>query len=199
MIYTDYIWDLGGTLLDNYKTSATAFKSVLLEDFGVNVVYTAVYDALRVSTDFAISEFAASLPDFRTIYKKREAQTLTTPVLFPDAACVLATIVEKGHRNFMISHRNQQVIGILKAAKIDQYFTEVVTSDNGFARKPSPDSINYLLNTYHPSHPVMIGDRAIDILAGQNAKIATIYFASDDKETVQATHEITRLADVLTL
>ena len=61
MSYTDYIWDLGGTLLDNYQTSATAFQEVLLEDFGINVAYDAVYDALRVSTEFAVSQFACLL------------------------------------------------------------------------------------------------------------------------------------------
>jgi phosphoglycolate phosphatase-like HAD superfamily hydrolase len=146
MSYTAYIWDLGGTLLDNYQTSATAFQEVLLEDFGVNVAYDAVYDALRVSTEFAVSQFAAGLLDFTALYKKREAQTLTTPVLFPDAERVLATIVQSGHRNFMISHRNDQVLEILETAGIAAYFTEVVTSSNGFARKPSPDSIHYLLD-----------------------------------------------------
>ncbi|WP_314088130.1 HAD-IA family hydrolase [Pseudolactococcus chungangensis] len=199
MSYTDYIWDLGGTLLDNYQTSATAFHDVLLESFGVNVGYHAVYDALRVSTDFAVSQFAAGLPDFVAMYKKREAQTLTTPVLFPDAIRVLATIVESGHRNFMISHRNDQVLEILAAAGISSYFTEVVTSSNGFARKPSPDSINYLLDTYKPGQPVMIGDRDIDILAGQHAHIDTIFFASEDQEMIKATHHVTKLIDILEL
>ncbi|GAX47208.1 HAD-IA family hydrolase [Pseudolactococcus reticulitermitis] len=199
MSYTDYIWDLGGTLLDNYQTSATAFHEVLLEDFGVNVDYQAVYAALRVSTDFAVYQFAAGLPDFTAIYKKREAQTLTTPVLFPDAERVLATIVESGHRNFMISHRNDQVLTILAAAGIAEYFTEVVTSSNGFARKPSPDSIHYLLEKYAPGQPVMIGDRDIDMFAGQNAEIDTIYFAPENQETVKATHHVRKLIDILDL
>lgn len=199
MSYTDYIWDLGGTLLDNYQTSATAFQEVLLEDFGINVAYDAVYDALRVSTEFAVSQFAAGLPDFTTIYKKREAQTLTKPVLFSDAERVLATIVQNGHRNFMISHRNDQVLEILETAGISAYFTEVVTSSNGFARKPSPDSIHYLLDKYAPEQPVMIGDRDIDILAGQNAGIETIYFAPENQETVKATHHVTQLLDILDL
>ncbi|GAB2022644.1 hydrolase [Pseudolactococcus yaeyamensis] len=199
MSYTDYIWDLGGTLLDNYQTSATAFHEVLREDFGVNVDYQVVYAALRVSTDFAVSQFAAGLPDFTAIYKKREAQTLTTPVLFPDAERVLATIVQSGHRNFMISHRNDQVLEILAAAGISSYFTEVVTSSNGFARKPSPNSIHYLLEKYAPVQPVMIGDRDIDILAGQNAEIDTIYFAPENQEMVKATHQVTQLIDILDL
>lgn len=198
MTYTDYIWDLGGTLLDNYHTSSAAFSAVLRDDFGVNVADEAVYAALRVSTEFAVSEFAADLPDFIERYKKREAKSLRTPILFPDAQAVLAEIVHKGHRNFMISHRNKQVLAILEAANIAKYFTEVVTSDNGFARKPSPESIQYLMAKYHPESPVMIGDRVIDIQAGQNAGIDTIFFMPDDTVTNLATHEADQLKAVLT-
>ena len=31
MKYHDYIWDLGGTLLDNYETSTAAFVETLAE------------------------------------------------------------------------------------------------------------------------------------------------------------------------
>ncbi|GFH43391.1 hydrolase [Lactococcus hodotermopsidis] len=196
MSYTDYIWDLGGTLMDNYQTSATAFK-MTLQAFGVNVAYDEIYTALRVSTDFAVSKFAASLPNFTAIYKKREAETLAQPVLFADATRVLATIVKKGGRNFMISHRNNQVLDILKSANIICYFTEVVTADNGFPRKPNPDSINYLLDKYEMTQAVMIGDRKLDITAGQNAKIDTIYFGNDNK--IKATYQISRLAEILEL
>ncbi|MFZ2746549.1 MAG: HAD hydrolase-like protein, partial [Lactococcus raffinolactis] len=52
---------------------------------------------------------------------------------------------------------------------------------------------------YSPTQPVMIGDRDIDILAGQNAGIETIYFAPENQETVKATHHVTQLLDILTL
>lgn len=199
MTYTDYIWDLGGTLLDNYHTSAAAFSAVLREDFGVHVVDEAIYAALKVSTDYAVSQFAATLPDFINRYKIREAQALRTPVLFPDAKAVLADIVQMGHRNFMISHRNRQVLSILQAAGISDYFTAVVTADDGFARKPSSESIQYLMTTYALVKPVMIGDRAIDIAAGQNAQIETILFAPEATETVAATHQVTQLKTILNL
>ena len=34
MKYHDYIWDLGGTLLDNYETSTAAFVETLAQ-FGI--------------------------------------------------------------------------------------------------------------------------------------------------------------------
>lgn len=199
MSYTDYIWDLGGTLLDNYQTSAKAFQHVLQQEFGITASVDDIYQALRISTEVAIDQFASDLPHFKDLYKKREVQDLKHPVLFPGAREVLAAIVKSGNRNFMISHRDDHVIDILEAAGISHYFTEVVTANNGFDRKPSPDSINYLINKYQLKQAVMVGDREIDILAGKQAGIDTIYFKSDDQLDVNATHNINRLSDILTL
>lgn len=63
MNYQDYIWDLGGTLLDNYGMSAKAF-AVTLADFGILASYQQVYDKLRESTDAAIAYFVPNQPDF---------------------------------------------------------------------------------------------------------------------------------------
>ena len=199
MSYTDYIWDLGGTLLDNYQTSAKAFQHVLMQDFGITASFDEIYNALRISTEVAIDQFASELPNFKDLYKKREVQDLKHPVLFPGASEVLAAIVKSGNRNFMISHRDDHVIDILKAAGISDYFTEVVTANNGFARKPSPDSINYLIHKYQLKQAVMIGDREIDILAGKQANIETIYFNSADQLDINATHNINSLTDILNL
>ena len=48
MNYGDYIWDLGGTLLDNYQVSSQAFLATL-EQFERTAEFQAVYDALKVS------------------------------------------------------------------------------------------------------------------------------------------------------
>ena len=53
MNYGDYIWDLGGTLLDNYQVSTQAFLATL-EQFGRTAEHQEIYDALKVSTSTAI-------------------------------------------------------------------------------------------------------------------------------------------------
>ena len=53
MNYQDYIWDLGGTLLDNYETSTAAFVQTLKE-FGLQAAHDEVYKALKVSTDYVV-------------------------------------------------------------------------------------------------------------------------------------------------
>ena len=50
MNYHDYIWDLGGTLLDNYEMSTQAFVKTLA-DFGCQASHDDVYEKLKESTD----------------------------------------------------------------------------------------------------------------------------------------------------
>ena len=147
MNYHDYIWDLGGTLLDNYEMSTQAFVKTLA-DFGCQASHDDVYEKLKESTDAAIKKFIPNQPQFLKAYKALEADYLKTPVLFTGASEVLQVIVASGGRNFLVSHRNKQVLDILEKTKVLPYFTEVVTSESGFARKPSPESMLYLKEKY---------------------------------------------------
>ena len=65
---------------------------------------------------------------------------------------------------------------ILKKTGIAGYFTEVVTASSGFKRKPDPESMIYLRDKYKIRSGIVIGDRSIDIEAGQAAGLATHLF-----------------------
>jgi len=67
MKYHDYIWDLGGTLLDNYETSTAAFVETLAQ-YGIEQEHDRVYEALKVSTAFAIEKFAPDIENFLENY-----------------------------------------------------------------------------------------------------------------------------------
>nr|WP_128835958.1 HAD-IA family hydrolase [Streptococcus sp. DD11] len=177
MNYQDYIWDLGGTLLDNYETSTAAFVHTL-QKFGKSAGHDEVYRALKVSTDYAVQQFASQEKDFLQLYKASEAEELEHPVLFDGAAELLERIVDKGGRNFLISHRGSQVWEILSKTGIAAAFTEVVTADNGFERKPSPASMLYLKDKYRIAAGLVIGDRSLDMEAGQAAGFDTYLFDS---------------------
>lgn len=182
MNYQDYIWDLGGTLLDNYETSTAAFVHTL-QDFGLHASHDEVYKALKVSTDYAVRQFAPTNKDFLKTYKANEAKELEQPILFEGASELLAQIIQQGGRNFLISHRDDQVLEILQKTQISAYFTEVVTASNGFKRKPDPESMLYLKDKYQIQSGLVIGDRPIDIEAGQAAGFATYLF--DDMKNLE--------------
>lgn len=173
MDYHDYIWDLGGTLLDNYGMSTRAFV-LTLGQFGRPATHQQVYNSLRQSTATAVQEFAADIPDFLRSYKRKEAELLEKPVLFQGAQEVLQKIVNSGGRNFLISHRDNHVLELLDKTGIRSYFTEIITSENGFARKPDPQRMLYLKEKYQIASGLVIGDRSIDIEAGEAAGFATL-------------------------
>ena len=73
MNYHDFIWDLGGTLLDNYETSTNAFVAAL-KDFHIQADHDSVYAALKISTQDAIQTFAPSY--FQFSYGIQEKRSL---------------------------------------------------------------------------------------------------------------------------
>ncbi len=81
--------------------------------------------SIKESTDAAIAQFIPNEPQFLKAYKKLEAEYLKTPVLFAGAHDVLQAIVASGGRNFLVSHRNKQVLDILEKTNLLSYFTEV--------------------------------------------------------------------------
>ena len=182
MKYHDYIWDLGGTLLDNYETSTAAFVETLAL-YGITQDHDSVYQALKVSTDFAIETFAPNLENFLEKYKENEARELEHPILFDGVSELLEDISNQGGRHFLVSHRNDQVLEILEKTSIATYFTEIVTSSSGFKRKPNPESMLYLKDKYQIENGLVIGDRSIDTEAGQSAGFATYLF--DDMENLK--------------
>ena len=175
MKYHDYIWDLGGTLLDNYETSTAAFVETLAE-FGIEQEHDSVYEALKVSTAFAIEKYAPGIENFLEKYKENEARELEHPVLFDGIPTLLENISDQGGRNFLVSHRNDQVLEILAKTEIAPYFTEVVTASSGFKRKPDPESMIYLRDKYHITLGLVIGDRTIDVEAGHAAGLDAYLF-----------------------
>lgn len=163
--------------MDNYVSSSQAFLRTL-EREGRTAELADIYTSLKEATDVAILRYAAGIPDFRRKYRLEEAKELARPVLFPGIPQLLETLQAAGAQHFLVSHRDQQVIEILQATGILSYFTEVVTSNQGFARKPSPEAFLYLKDKYGLDKTLVIGDRPMDMIAGQNAGMATYLFDS---------------------
>ena len=82
------------------------------------------------------------------------------------------------------------------------YFDDIVTSLDGFERKPSPDGINYLIEKHHldKEKTFYVGDRPMDILCAANAHIKSIMFVPDNsvaRSTGKETYIIKDLLDII--
>ena len=96
----------------------------------------------------------------------------------PGVAQVLRTICAGGRHNYIFTHRRvSETSAYLQKNDLDGCFREIVAPENGFAGKPAPDAVLYLMQKYHmaPAETVMVGDREIDLGSGRNAGVRTAH------------------------
>ena len=116
-------------------------------------------------------------------------------VLMPGAREVLDWTDQVGIRNFVYTHKGDNAFAILRDLGLESYFKEILTSQSGFARKPSPEATNYLLDKYrlNPDNTYYIGDRTLDVEFAQNSGIQSLNFLESSYE---GNHRIQALADI---
>lgn len=183
------IWDFDGTLFDTYEVMGRALEitfrkvgvSEPLEDI-IRLMKISISEALRYYTDkYRIDE------QFITSYEKtRREMELEECKPYPEALELLKHIKDTGRYNFLFTHRGVSSIGFLQKYQIYDYFTDCITSQHSFERKPSPAAILHLTEKYKmkPQEAIMIGDRDLDILSAKNAGIHACFF--DDAGAVCA-------------
>ena len=196
---TAFIWDLDGTLLDSYE----AILSGIEETFGQ---FSIPYDKEKVREfilKFSVQDLLVQVAEERNlnaeVLNQVRAQSLAEKnaqvVLMPCAREVLAWADQVGIRNFVYTHKGDNAFTILKDLGLESYFTEILTSQSGFERKPSPEAATYLLDKYQldPEKTYYIGDRTLDVEFAQNSGLQSINFLESSYE---GNHRIQELADI---
>ena len=193
------IWDLDGTLLDSYE----AILSGIEETFGQ---FSIPYDKEKVREFIlkcSVQDLLVQVAEERKldveVLNQVRAQSLAEKnaqvVLMPGAREVLAWAKETEIQQFVYTHKGDNAFAILRDLGLKSYFTEILTSQSGFARKPSPEAATYLLDTYQldPEKTYYIGDRTLDVEFAQNSGIQSINFLESSYE---GNHKIQALADI---
>lgn len=196
---TAFIWDLDGTLLDSYE----AILSGIEETFGQ---FSIPYDKEKVREfilKYSVQDLLVQVAEERKldveVLNQVRAQSLSEKnaqvVLMPGAREVLAWADQAGIRNFVYTHKGDNALTILRDLGLESYFTEILTSQSGFARKPSPEAATYLLDKYQldPEKTYYIGDRTLDVEFAQNSGIQSINFLESSYE---GNHRIQSLTDI---
>lgn len=205
MTYKNFIWDFDGTLFDTYPVMLNTLAQALAE-FGVaGLDRAALYQSMKLKSVRFVEQQMASKYGFSAEalakrYHELEHASQREPQPYTGAKEVLQAVVAQHGQNFLDTHRNQSVYQYLQAAGLRGYFVGGVDADQDFPRKPDPGAILAIMAQYQlaPNETVIIGDRRLDIEAGTNAGIATIYFNVDRlNDAPMATHQIQQLTDVL--
>ena len=196
---TAFIWDLDGTLLDSYEAILSGIEETYAQ-------FSIPYDKEQVREfilKFSVQDLLEKVAEERKldveVLNQVRAQSLAEKnaqvVLMPGAREVLAWAKETGIQQFVYTHKGGNAFTILRDLGLESYFTEIITSQSGFARKPNPEAATYLLDKYqfNPERTYYIGDRTLDVEFAQNSGIQSINFLESSYE---GNYRIQALADI---
>ena len=196
---TAFIWDLDGTLLDSYEAILSGIEETFCQ-------FSILYDKEKVRDfilKYSVQDLLEQVAEERNLDAKElnqvRSQSLAEKnaqvVLMLGAREVLAWADEAGILQFVYTHKGDNAYTILRDLGLESYFTEILTSQSGFSRKPSPEVATYLLDKYelNPRTTYYIGDRTLDVEFAQNSGIQSINFLESSYEGNQ---RIQVLADI---
>ena len=180
------IWDVDGTLFDTYPAIAEAFR-LAVKDLGHDAPIERITAAAKQSLGTCVSNLANEYgldedeigDRFERYYNQMRPEDQPP---FPGVSKICSTICAQGGRNLIITHRgNLGVNKLLAAHQMSELFSGQITRDDGFAKKPNPAAFVAMLQRYqlNTAETITVGDRDIDILAGQAAGIFSCFFGID--------------------
>ena len=196
---TAFIWDLDGTLLDSYEAILSGIEETFAQ-------FSIPYDKEQVREfilKFSVQDLLEKVAEERKldveVLNQVRAQSLAEKnaqvVLMSGAREVLEWADQAGIQQFVYTHKGDNAFTILRDLGLESYFTEILTSQSGFARKPSSEAATYLIAKYQldPDNTYYIGDRTLDVKFAQNSGIQSINFL---ESTYEGNHRIQALADI---
>ena len=180
-----FIWDLDGTLLDSYEAILAGIQETY-EQFDIPFDREEVRNfILRYSVkDLLVRDADQHGLDSEELNRVRATslkEKNTQIPLMDGAREILAWTAEQGIQNFVYTHKSDNAFQVLADLGIAQHFTEILTSDSGFARKPSPEALLYLIDKYQldKGTTYYVGDRLLDAETAINAGISSINLQID--------------------
>lgn len=185
------VYDLDGTLIDsrrdiseavNWTLKELGFLDLPSERIGTfvgsgvkNLMQQALQEA-RPSPDKSEKGTRSFLEHSIKLFRARYGEHLLTYTrLYPSVLKVLEyfrnrfqAVITNKPENFSLT--------ILKGLGVSRYFFEAIGGDSGFQKKPAPNALIEILKKaqVEPDEAVLVGDSAIDVETGRNARVKTI-------------------------
>ncbi|MGV3022488.1 HAD-IA family hydrolase [Streptococcus suis] len=183
-----FIWDLDGTLLDSYQAILAGIEETYAqfdipfdrEEIHAFILTYSVKDLLARDAQ----KYGKDLAQLNQARANSLREKSTAIQLMEGAREVLEWTVQEGIQNFIYTHKSDNAFQVLEDLGVDHYFTEILTSDSGFARKPAPEALLYLIEKYDldKSTTYYVGDRLLDVETALAAGIGSINLQIDGVE-----------------
>ncbi len=167
-----FFWDFDGTVMDTYPAMTEAFVRMarrvgveITPERALNLLKNNLTHALKVIAEENALDASAMVPIFR------EEEKLTLVQMAQPVAGIPEALRDLPGKHYLVTHRDRAALDYLDAMGLKAYFTDFVVENDGFPRKPAPDSLLHLVRKHglDLAECVMIGDRPLDTAAGRNA------------------------------
>ena len=199
------IWDLDGTLFDSYDVIVESIRLTFLEHGIVCDKEEIHRHAICFSISSLFSEYAQRYHIDVQLLNRRYSEISSGKYkdikIMKHGREVLQSLMARGTENYVFTHRGKTTIPVLEHLGMTPFFREVITSQHGFARKPDPEGLRYLMDKFklEPMHTYYVGDRILDMECARNAGIAGVLFMPEGSFDVSGaeTHIVRDLLEVL--
>lgn len=202
-MFKNIIWDFDGTLFNTYPAMVYAFKRAL-EDREIKESEENILEHMKVSFYTAAKHFtelykldSRFVEEYR-VYEKNSDLGKIIPFAYAKEVC--RELINKGGRNFILTHREEDTaLKILDFHDMTELFTEVVTIDKGFKRKPDIEGFIYLINKYdmNKAETLVVGDRDIEIIGAKNSGAKScLYNTNKAYISLEADYIVSSLKDL---
>ncbi len=200
------IWDFDGTLMDTYPAIARTTYNVSQKN-GAQVSYDDIYRLSKVTLKTALQAISNEsgktveelFQEYLEEYPNFPASTLK---VFPIVENVLQYVISNGGKNYLITNRDKESLyNHLEEHNLDIYFSDIITGSCGFPRKPDPSAFLHLKAEHKLSgkDTITVGDRFIDVEAGQQAGFAGIIYDPASYIPESKFQKVTSYAELLDL
>ncbi len=172
------VFDLDGTLVDSQRDLAESANDMLAHygapPLAVSDVAAMVGDGARQLVARALAaasvnaDPSTALEKFLSFYSRRLLVHTKPYARIPETVRVLserATLAVLTNKPEALSRR------LLEHFDLSRHFAWVIGGDSGFARKPDPAALSYLIRSaaVGPSSSIMIGDSMVDVETARGA------------------------------
>lgn len=196
------IWDLDETLLDSYPMIVESIYE-LADKYDLDYDKKTILDYVKKRSvhEFLIllsNQSKVTFEEIKLDYSEISYTKKNDITIMKNGKDILQILTQRNIRNFVYTHKGESTCEVLKSHGLFNFFDEIITSKNGFKRKPNPEALFYLIDTYllDPKNTYYIGDRQLDIDCGKNAGIQSILLTEDSGMKSDSDYKVTDLLEI---
>ena len=179
------IWDVDGTLFDTYPPIARAFRSAI-KHLGKDASLEWIEELSKISLSHCVSRISAEYKlekdDIEREFKRYYAEIpVEASPPFGHVVEICDYIRSINGKNVIVTHRGKEgTAALLSTHNMADKFADCIVRDDGYPRKPDPAVFIAALerNNLEREETINIGDREIDIVAGQAAGIFSCLYGN---------------------